>query len=49
MVQTKRNQEKEVITKICFYGETKWKMKIGATKTQPDGSEKKEIRKRGYH
>ena len=24
-------------------------MKVGATKIQPDGSDKKEIRKRGYH
>ena len=26
---------------------TKWKMKVGATQIQPDGSDKKEIRKRG--
>ena len=40
-----------VITKICFYGsgKTKQKMKIGTTTIQPDGSDKKEIRKRGYH
>ena len=40
-----------VITKICFYGsgKTKRKMKVSATKIQPDGSDKKEIRKRGYH
>ena len=25
------------------------KMKVGATKIQPDGSDKKEIRKSGYH
>ena len=24
-------------------------MKVGATKIQPNGSDKKEIRKRGYH
>ena len=47
MVQTKRNQEKVDVTKICFYGKTKWKMKIGATKIQPNGSHKKEIRKTG--
>ena len=49
MFQTKRNQEKVVVTKICFYGKTKWKMKVGATNTkiQPDGSDKREIRKRG--
>ena len=49
MVQTKGNQEKVVVTKICFYGKTKWKMKVGATKIQPDGSDKKEIRKRGKY
>ena len=49
MVQTKRKQEKVVVTKICLYGETKWKIKVGAIKIQPDGSDKKEIRKRGYH
>ena len=38
---------KKVITKICFYGKTKWKMKVGTTKIQPDGSDKREIRKRG--
>ena len=42
MVQTKSNQEKVVFIKICFYGKTKWKMKIGATKIQADGSDKKE-------
>ena len=47
MVQTERNQQKVVVTKICFYGKTKHKMKVGATKIQPDGSDKKEIRKRG--
>ena len=46
MVQTKRNQEKEVVTKICFFGRTKQKMKVGAAKIQADGSDKKEIRKR---
>ena len=46
MVQTKRNQGKVVVTKICFYGKTKHKMKVGATKIQPDGSDKKEIRKK---
>ena len=47
MFQTKRNQDKVVVTKICFYGKTKGNMKVGATKIQPDGSDKKEIRKRG--
>ena len=49
MVQTIRNQETVVVTKICFYGTTKQIMKVGATKIQPDGSDKKEITKRGYH
>ena len=49
MVQTKRNQENMVVTKTCFYGKTKQKMKVSATKIQPDGSDKREIRKRGYH
>ena len=49
MVQTKRNQEKMVVTKRCFYGKTKWKMKVGANKIQPNESDKKEIRKTGYH
>ena len=49
MVQTERNQEKVVVTKICSCGKTKKKIKFGATKIQPDGSHKKEIRKRGYH
>ena len=48
MVETKRN-DKVVITKICFYGSVKikQKMEVGATKIQPDGSDKKEIRKQG--
>ena len=41
----KRNQEKGVVTKMCFYGKTKCKMKVGATRIQPDGPDKKEIRK----
>ena len=45
MVQTKRNQEKVVVTKICFYGKTEQKMKVVATRIQPDGSDKKEIKK----
>ena len=47
MVHTKMNQEKVVVTKTSFYGKTKWKMKVGAIKIQPDCSDKKEIRKRG--
>ena len=39
-----------VIPKICFSGSGKTrKMKVGVTKIQPDGSDKKEITKRGYH
>ena len=49
MVQTKGNQENVAVTKICFYGKTKQKKKVDATKIQPNGSDKKEIRKRGYH
>ena len=49
MVQTKRNEEKVVVNKICFYGKTKWKMEVGATKIHPDGSDKKEIRRRGKY
>ena len=49
MVQRKKNQEKVVVTKISFYGKTKQKMKDGSTKIQPDGSDKKKIRKRGYY
>ena len=37
-----------VITKISFHGsgKTTWKIKVGATKIQPDGSDKKEITKK---
>ena len=45
MVQTKGNHEKLVLTNICFYGKTKQKMKVGATKIQPDGSDKKKLEK----
>ena len=45
MVQIKINQEKVDVTNICFFGKTKWKMKVGATKIQPDGADKKESRK----
>ena len=47
MVQTKSNQEKVVVTKTCFYCKTKQKLKVGATKIQPDGSDNKQIKKRG--
>ena len=45
MVQTKRNQEKVVDTKIPFHGKTKQKMKDGSTKIQPDCSGKKKLEK----
>ena len=41
----KKESKKVVVTKICFYSKTKWKMKVGATKIQPNDSDKKEIRK----
>ena len=46
MIQTKRNQEKVIVTKLCSYGKTKQKMKVGATKIQPDGSDQKGNQKR---
>ena len=45
MVQTERNQEKVIVTKICFYGKTKWKMRVGDTKIHPHGSYKKKLEK----
>ena len=45
----RKDSRKVVVTKISFYGKTKWKMKVGAIKIQPDCADKKEIRKRGYH
>ena len=44
----KKESKTVVITVICLYGKTK-KMKVGATTIQPDGSDKKEIRKRGQY
>ena len=49
MGQTKRNQEKVVGAKIFLYGKTKWIMKVGVTKIQPNVSDKNKISKRGYH
>ena len=43
----KKESRKVVVTKMCFDGRIKQKMKVGATKVQPDCSDKKEIRKRG--
>ena len=36
----KKESRKVVVTKICFYVETKQKMKVCATKIQPDGPDK---------
>ena len=46
MVQTKRNLEKVVVTKICFYGftETEWKIKVCVMENK--GSVGKLIKKR---
>ena len=46
MVQTERSQEKVAFTKLCFYCKQneKWKLVL---KIQPNGSDKKDIRKRG--
>ena len=49
MVQTKSNQENVVVSKIYFHSKTKQNMKVGATKIQPDGSYKREIRQTGYN
>ena len=45
MVQTKRNQEKVVVTKICFYDKMEWKMKVGATKIQQMVETKRKLEK----
>ena len=39
MVQTKRNQEKVVVTKIYFYGSTKteWKNKVCVLENNDEG------------
>ena len=41
----KKESRKVVVTKICFYGKTKWKIKVSATKIQPNGSDKKKLEK----
>ena len=47
MVQTKRNQEKVVVTKICFYGSAKTELKIKVCKQrfccQDDQNEGKQL------
>ena len=47
MVQTKRNQENVVVTKICFYGSAKieWKIKVWVMENK--GSVAKMIKMRG--
>ena len=42
-----KESRKVVVIKVCFYGKQSEKMKVVATEIQPDGSDKKEIRKRG--
>ena len=44
MVQTKRNQEKAVVTKICFYGSAKTEWKIKMCVMENKGSVAKMIR-----
>ena len=43
-----KKESRKSITKICFHGK-KMKNEVGATKIQPNGLDKKNIRKRGYH
>ena len=46
----KKESRKSGCHKNMFLWQNKTKkMKVGATKIQPGGSDKKEIRKRGYH
>ena len=40
-------KKKWLSLKYAFMVKIKWKMKVGATKIQPDSSGGKEIRKRG--
>ena len=47
MVQTKRNQEKVVVTKICFYGSAKTEQKIKVCLMENKGSVTKMIKMRG--
>ena len=46
MVQTKRNQEKVVLTKICFYGSAKKEQKIKLCVMENKGSVTKMIKMR---
>ena len=47
MVQTKRNQEKVVVTKICFYGSAKTEQNIKVCVMENKGSIAKIIKTRG--
>ena len=47
MVQTKRNQEKVVVTEICFYGSVKTEQKIKVCVMQNKGSVVQMIKMRG--
>ena len=47
MVQTKRNQEEVVVTKICFHGSTKIEQNIKVCLMENKGSIAKMIKMRG--
>ena len=47
MVQTKRNQEKVVVTKICFYGSAKIEQKSIACVMENKGSVARMMKMRG--
>ena len=47
MVQTKRNQEKVVVTKICFQGSAKSEQKLKVCVMKNKGSVAKMIKMRG--
>ena len=47
MVQTEKNQEKVVVTKICFYGLLKQNEKIKVCVMEDKGSVAKMIKMRG--
>ena len=47
MVPTKRNQEKVVVTKICFYGSAKTEWKIKVCLMENKGSVAKMIKMKG--
>ena len=47
MVQTKRNQEKVAVTKICFYGSARTDWNIKECMMEKNGSVAKRIKMRG--